>query len=104
MTALPSAGVVDALALEHAQQRRPVLVGRRAVRAVERLGGGVAGFLAHDHHVLHAARHRVDLDLAGAVEVVHEFHRLAHRFAQREQAVVAQDHRLGGLADPRLTP
>src|SRR4029078_12662234 len=78
----PLYSVLDALAVEHAEQRRPVLVAARTVGAVELLGAGLCRVIALQLHVVQAARHRIDLDLASAVEVVHRLERTAHRLAE----------------------
>src|SRR5581483_8152308 len=89
-----SVAVGDALAVEHAQQRRPFLVQLGTARPLELPISLLRGPLRDDADVHAAAGERIDLDLAGAIEVVHQLEGFAHRAAEREQPVVAQDHGL----------
>src|SRR4051812_24814903 len=95
----PLYSVLDTFSVQHAKERRPILVAAGAIRSVELLGAGLRRLLGHELHVVQAARHRIDLDLAGAVHVIHHLERAAHRLAERKQAVVAQDHRMRLLAE-----
>ena len=76
-----------------------MLVGRLAVGAVELLAALLDDVRRHQRDPFAPGGERVDLDLAGALQVVHEFDGLADRGTQREQAVVAQDHRAAGRAE-----
>src|SRR5262249_46854506 len=88
----PSSRVVGALAVEAALERSPRALAA-ALEALELLRDVLGHRIGRQHHLLAALRGG-DLRAAGWLEVVHLVEGVAYGAAGRQQAVMAQDHRV----------
>ena len=81
----PSVAVGNPCAVQQAQQRRPFLVQLRAARPLKLLEAFASGLLGDEPDFDAATGECIDLDLAGDVEVVHQFESFPYRVARVAQ-------------------